>query len=127
MNIMGVLNFFRIFNTITAFMVTIFSLKKSNENPVFKPIAYLAAMIGFWNLIRFFMLQTNDLQLRFVMTRSIYICIALSALFLFYYAQSYCIPDFPILWRGVIACIPLITCILSITANRQSFFIGLNP
>jgi len=127
MNIVGVLNFFRIFNTITAFMVTIFSLKKSNENPVFKPIAYLAAMIGFWNLIRFFMLQTNDLQLRFVMTRSIYMCIALSALFLFYYAQSYCIPDFPILWRGVIACIPLITCILSITANRQSFFIGLNP
>ena len=121
-----ILNFFRILNAVTAFIIAVLSLKKSNENPVFKPIAYLSAMLGFWNLIRFFLLQTKNIQLGFVMTCSIYTCIAFSALFLFYYAQSYCIPNFPLLCRRLTAVIPVITCILSITANRHSFFIGLN-
>ena len=127
MNMTDILNFFRILNAVTAFIITIFSLKKSNENPVFKPIAYLTATLGFWNLIRFFLLQTKDPQLGFVMTRFIYTCVAFSALFLFYYAQSYCIPNFPLLCRRLIAVIPVITCVLSITANRHSLFISLNP
>ena len=71
-----VLNFFRILNAVTAFIITVCSLKKSNENPVFKPIAYLTATLGFWNLIRFFLLQTKELPLSFIMMRSIYTCIA---------------------------------------------------
>ena len=126
-NMTDVLNFFRILNAVTAFIITVCSLKKSNENPVFKPIAYLTATLGFWNLIRFFLLQTKELSLSFVMMRSIYTCIAFSALFLFYYAQAYCIPNFPVLYRRLMAIIPIITCILSITANRHSFFINLNP
>ena len=122
-----ILNFFRILNAVTAFIITVFSLEKSNENPVFKPIASLTAMLGFWNLIRFFLLQTKELPLGFVMMRFIYTCIAFSALFLFYYAQSYCIPNFSRLWRKVMTIIPVITCVLSITANRHSFFISLNP
>ena len=90
-----ILNFFRILNAITAFIIAVCSLTKSTENPVFKPIAYLASMIGFWNLIRFFLVQTHELQLSFIMTRFIYTCIAFSALFLFYYAQFYCIPNVP--------------------------------
>ena len=127
MSMTDILNFFRILNAVTAFIITVCSLKKSNENPVFKPIAYLTAMLGFWNLIRFFLLQTHELQLSFIMMRFIYICIAFSGLFLFYYAQSYCIPNFPLLYRRLIAVVPVITCILSITANRHSFFISLNP
>ena len=126
MSMTDILNFFRLLNAVTAFIIVICSLKKSNENPVFKPIAYLAAMLGFWNLIRFFLLQTQELQLSFIMMRSIYICIAFSGLFLFYYAQSYCIPNFPLLYRRLIAVVPVITCILSITADRHSFFIGVN-
>ena len=122
-----ILDFFRIMNAISAFIITIFSLKKSNENPVFKPIAYLTAMLGFWNLIRFFLLQTKDLHLSFIMMRSIYTCIAFSALFLFYYAQAYCIPNFRPLYRTFMTIIPVITCILSITAGHHSFFISLNP
>ena len=127
MSMTDILNFFRILNAVIAFIITVCSLKKSNENPVFKPIAYLTAMLGFWNLIRFFLLQTHELQLSFIMMRFIYICIAFSGLFLFYYAQSYCIPNFPLLYRRLIAVVPVITCILSITANRHSFFISLNP
>ena len=127
MNMTDVLNFLRIINAISAFTITVFSLKKSNENPVFKPIAYLTAMLGFWNLIRFFLLQTKELPLSFIMMRSIYTCIAFSALFLFYYAQAYCIPNFKLLYRHLMTVIPVITCILSITANRHSFFINLNP
>ena len=67
-----ILNFFRILNAVTAFIITVCSLKKSNENPVFKPIAYLTAMLGFWNLIRFFLLQTHELQLSFIMMRFIF-------------------------------------------------------
>jgi len=122
-----ILNFFRILNTIAAFIIAVCSLKKSNWNPVFKPIAYLAAMLGFWNLIRFFLKQTHELQLSFIMTCSIYACIAFSALFLFYYAQLYCIPNFPLFYRRLMAVIPVITCVLSITANQHSFFINLNP
>ena len=127
MNMTDVLNFLRIINAISAFTITVFSLKKSNENPVFKPIAYLAAMLGFWNLIRFFLLQTKELPLSFIMMRSIYTCIAFSALFLFYYAQAYCIPNFKLLYRHLMTVIPVITCILSITAGRHSFFITINP
>lgn len=65
MNMTDILDFFRILNAISAFTITIFSLKKSNENPVFKPIAYLTAMLGFWNLIRFFLLQTTELHFSF--------------------------------------------------------------
>ncbi len=122
-----ILDFFRILNAISAFTITIFSLKKSNENPVFKPIAYLTAMLGFWNLIRFFLLQTTELHLSFIMMRSIYTCIAFSALFLFYYTQAYCIPNFQPLYRAFMTIIPVITCILSITAGWHSFFIYLNP
>lgn len=122
-----ILSFFRILNAVAAFIIAISSLKKSNWNPVFKPIAYLAAMLGFWNLIRFFLLQTHELQLSFIMTRFIYTCIAFSALFLFYYAQLYCLPNFPLFYHRLMAVIPVITCVLSITANRHSFFIGLNP
>ena len=122
-----ILNFFRILNAITAFIIAVCSLTKSTENPVFKPIAYLASMIGFWNLIRFFLVQTHELQLSFIMTRFIYTCIAFSALFLFYYAQFYCIPNVPSFCRRLVAIIPIITCILSITANKHSFFISLNP
>ena len=71
MNMTDVLNFLRIINAISAFTITVFSLKKSNENPVFKPIAYLAAMLGFWNLIRFFLLQTKELPLSFIMRKPI--------------------------------------------------------
>lgn len=127
MNMLDILNFFRILDATAAFFIAVCSLKKSNENPVFKPIAYLAAMLGFWNLIRFFLLQTQELQLSFIMIRAIYLCIAFSALFLFYYAQSYCRPNFPLRYRRLIALIPVITCIMSITANRHSFFINLNP
>lgn len=124
---LDILNFFRILNAVVAFIIAVRSLKKSNWNPVFNPIAYLAAMLGFWNLIRFFLAQTHELQLSFVMTRAIYTCIAFSSLFLFYYAQSYCIPSFPLRFRRLIAVIPIITCIFSITANRHSLFISLNP
>ncbi|QSH91219.1 diguanylate cyclase [Treponema medium] len=126
-NITDVFDSFCMLNAASAFIIAVASLKKSNWNPVFKSIAYLAAMIGFWNLIRFFLIQTHELQLSFIMTRSIYMCIAFSALFLFYYAQSYCIPNFPLLYRRLIAVIPCITCILSITANQHSFFISINP
>ena len=122
-----ILNFFHILNAAVAFIIAVRSLKKSNWNPVFKPIAYLASMLGFWNFINFFLLQTQELRLSFIMTRFIYTCIAFSALFLFYYAQSYCIPGFPLLFRRLIAVIPIITCMLSITANRHSFFISVNP
>ena len=126
-NITNIFDFFCILNAVAAFIIAVSSLKKSNWNPVFKPIAYLAAMLGFWNLIRFFLMQTHELQLSFIMTRFIYTCIAFSGLFLFYYAQSYCIPSFPLLCRRLIAVIPVITCILSITANQHSFFISINP
>ena len=127
MSMTHILNFFRILNAVTAFIIAVASLKKSNWNPVFKSIAYLAATLGFWNLIRFFLLQTHELPLSFIMTRAIYVCVAFSGLFLFYYAQSYCILNFPLFYHRVIAVIPVITCILSITANRHSFFISLNP
>ena len=123
----NVLNFFRILNLVAAFIITVCSLKKSSENSVFTPIAYLTAMLGFWNLIRFFLVHTHELQLSFIMSRFIYTCVAFSALFLFYYAQSYCIPNFPLRYRRLIAVIPVITCILSITANRHFLFISLNP
>ena len=127
MSMTDILDFFRILNAAAAFIIAVCSLKKSNWNPVFKPIAYLAAMLGFWNLIRFFLLQTHELQLSFIMTRFIYTCIAFSALFLFYYAQLYCLPNFPLFYHRLMAVIPVITCVLSITANRHSFFIVLNP
>lgn len=73
MNMLDILNFFRILDATAAFFIAVCSLKKSNENPVFKPIAYLAAMLGFWNLIRFFLLQTQELQLSFIMIRAIYV------------------------------------------------------
>lgn len=124
---LDIFNFFHILNAAVAFIIAVSSLKKSNWNPVFKPIAYLASMLGFWNFINFFLLQTQELLLSFIMTRFIYTCIAFSALFLFYYAQSYCIPGFPLLFCRLIAVIPIITCILNITANRHSFFISVNP
>ena len=127
MNMSDVLVFLRIVNTIVAFAITVLSLKKSNENPLFKHIASLTAMLGFWDFIRLFLLQTKDPLLWFFMARYLYVCIALSALFLFYYAQSYCMPQFPPLFRKLMAIIPVITCILSITANKHSLFINLSP
>ena len=106
-----VLVFLRIVNTIVAFAITVLSLKKSNENPLFKHIANLTAMLGFWDFIRLFLLQTKDPLLWF----------------LFYYAHSYCMPQFPPLFRKLMAIIPVITCILSITANKHSLFINLSP
>ncbi|MGP1528786.1 MAG: histidine kinase N-terminal 7TM domain-containing diguanylate cyclase [Treponema sp.] len=121
------LHLLRILTTVIAFTITICAFKKSNENPVFKYIAPLTGMLGFWNLICIFLMQTTEPQLYFFMVRAIYICIAFSALFLFYYAQSYCLPDFPSFWGKCIAAIPCITALLSITASKYSCFISLQP
>ena len=127
MNIADSLNLLRFLNTVAAFAITTLSLKKSNENQVFRPIAYLSAMFGFWNLMRLFLLQANDPQLYFFMVRYIFVCIAFSALFLFHYAQAYCIPNFPPIFCKLTVVIPIITSILSVTADLHPFFIGLEP
>lgn len=121
------LNLLRFLNMGAAFTIAAFSLKKSNENQIFKPIAYLTAMLGFWNLIRLFLLQTKNPQLYFFMSRYVYVCISFSALFLFYYAQTYCAPYFPPIFCKLTAVIPIITSILSITADLHPFFIRPDP
>ena len=127
MNMAELLYLVRILTTVTAFAITVLAFKKSNENTVFKHIAHLAGMIGFWNLIRTFLMQTTEPQLYFFMARAIYICVAFSALSFFYYVQSYCLPAFPSFWSKCIAVVPCITAFLSVTAYKSSYFISLSP
>ena len=78
MNMSDVLVFLRIANTIVAFAITVLSLKKSNENPLFKHIANLTAMLGFWVFIRLFVCVHSAFGIVFILLRTIILYASIS-------------------------------------------------